>query len=138
MEGRKVFAEDAEEKVMHLPGYDKCYTKFLEDVVDQCLEPEAAKRPTIRKLLFLTREGLRKWEKAYGRVDGQEVPAFANMVLEDEEFKIGNAAPSSMGGSPRPKKRKAEEDLTVADGARPAKTGKDDGRSAGHPISVSS
>jgi hypothetical protein len=52
-------------------------------------------------------------------VDGQEVPAFANMTFPDEEFQIGDEVPERMGGwkpnvkmdGPKPKKRKAEENL---------------------------
>ena len=58
------------------------------------------------------------------------------MFFENEEFKIGDAAPEQMGG-PKTKKKKAAEDFTAANGARPAKIEKNDGSSAGHPLRIS-
>jgi hypothetical protein len=119
MEGDYVFAGNPTLKVDHSDGYNKTCSRMLEDLVGECLNLQAAKRPSLTQLLALTRYGLTQWEKANVKVDGQQVPAFANMTFPDEEFQIGDEAPESMGGTkpnlkmdgPKPKKRKAEEDL---------------------------
>jgi hypothetical protein len=115
MEGDYVFAGNPTLKVDHSDSYNKTYSRMLEDLVGQSLNLQAASRPSLTQLIALTGHGLTQWEKANVKVDGQEVPVFANMTFPDEEFQIGDEAPERMGGpkpnvkmdGPKPKKRKA-------------------------------
>jgi hypothetical protein len=113
MEGDYAFAGNPTLKIYHSDGYNKTYNRMLEDLVGQRLNLQAASRPSLTQLIALTGHGLTQWKKANVKVDGQEVPAFANMTFPDEEFQIGDEAPERMGG-PKPKKRKAEENLADA------------------------
>jgi hypothetical protein len=122
MEGDYAFAGNPTLKIYHSDDYNKTYNRMLEDLVGQRLNLQAASRPSLTQLIALTGHGLTQWEKANVKVDGQEVPAFANMTFPDEEFQIGDEAPERMGGpkpnvkmdGPKPKKRKAEENLADA------------------------
>ena len=95
------------EKIVHIDGYHKCYSMLLERTVFHCLELQADSRPTLERLLFLTHEGLKRWEKAYEAVDGEIVPNYAKWEYIDDDLKLGGPVPEHLGG---PKKRRAEEE----------------------------
>lgn len=101
-----------DEKFSHVQGYDKCYSKYLEDLVMQCLEFTQNDRPNLRQLLYRTRTGLERWEKTYGSVDKpeDELPEFATFPMaREEEFHVGQEAPDHWLGMVKRKKRTAEE-----------------------------
>jgi len=108
MEGYDMVIEDkGREKIVHTEEYQKCYSMPLETTVFQCLELQADKRPTLDRLLFMTHDGLKIWEKAYEAVDGETVPSYAEWRYLEDDLKIGDPAPEHLSG---PKKRRAEEE----------------------------
>lgn len=108
MDGESVSCENPKQRPKHSSEYDGLYTEPLEQLVHKCVDVNPKNRPTLHHVLYATRLGLARWEKVYGQVRGKtldELPDFAKVVLADEEFRIGDAAPTSWA----PKKRKAEE-----------------------------
>jgi len=106
------------EEIVHMDGYHKCYSMLLERTVFQCLKLQADSRPTLDRLLFLTHEGLKRWEKAYEAVDGETVPNYAKWDYIDDDLKIGGPVREHVGG---PKKRRAEEEEVQEEEKRKSK-----------------
>ncbi|CAE7187324.1 S-TKc multi-domain protein [Pyrenophora teres f. teres] len=106
MEGREMQTiDDGAEEIVHTAGYRKMYSSLLEWTVADCLELRAIDRPTLDRLLFLTHEGVARWEEVYGSVSGHTVPAHAEWDFEDEDFQIGGEILAHT-----PRMRRAEED----------------------------
>lgn len=52
-----------------------------------------AHRPQLNELLYETNAGLRNWQTAYGRVDGEDVDERWTWEYRKEDFRIGEDAP---------------------------------------------
>ncbi|KAH7117831.1 kinase-like domain-containing protein [Dendryphion nanum] len=64
--------------VQHRPNYQGMYSQELENLVKTCVQPNSIMRPHVAELLYDTRKGFEKYQKAYGSVVGlseNEVPA---------------------------------------------------------------
>ncbi|KAF2028182.1 hypothetical protein EK21DRAFT_70264, partial [Setomelanomma holmii] len=64
---------------------------------------DRANRPRLSELLYKTKIGIKRWEKAYDDVSGApgEVPERWTWTFDDEEFMIGDAAPTHWPGPAR-------------------------------------
>ncbi|KAF2821499.1 hypothetical protein CC86DRAFT_426836 [Ophiobolus disseminans] len=82
--------------IMALMERHMCYTTSASYTAQQLRSDD---RPGVWELLYFTRKGLEIWEKVYGDVKGEEVPRFAELVVEEEEFKVGGWAPIGLGGT---------------------------------------
>ncbi|PSN73839.1 kinase-like protein [Corynespora cassiicola Philippines] len=101
--------ETTRRRPTHVKKYRRVYSHALEQLVADSLQVDPKKRPQLCNLLYLTRENLERWEKAYGPVrgksDGQVLPFCRLESRTKDEFKVGKLAPEHIRQA---KKRKAD------------------------------
>ncbi|CBX97204.1 hypothetical protein LEMA_P103350.1 [Plenodomus lingam JN3] len=128
MEGRERTVDRFKDKIQHdQRSYTCSYSYSLERLVSQCLYFKPPLRPILEELLYETRVGLERWERAYGSANKPEaeLPSFAALPIQySDPFPIGGKAPEEwLGINPRKRRIGQEnEDVREFEAAKKRKT----------------
>lgn len=93
LEQRSIDANRSNFSFIHADNYTRVYSHALENLVQKCVSVNPAHRPHLNELLYETNAGLRNWQTAYGRVDGEDVDERWTWEYRKEDFRIGEDAP---------------------------------------------
>ncbi|KAF2634767.1 kinase-like protein [Massarina eburnea CBS 473.64] len=97
VEGREILVNDLNQHMTVSPEYDGAYSAQLLFLVFDCLQLDPAERPTLWKILYETRRGIRRWQAANGDMTGVELDDVAvdlwKMRFAREEVAVGDLLP---------------------------------------------